>query len=334
MTKGLYRVAVFFCLSYILAVVPAYGGGPQGVALLYPQDKSLVEAKLISVVVYLGDSDADMVIIARNGREIENVPVPKGQKYICKVITIDVGHNEIGVRVVKGGSTVESKQVSVFFRSDLSKKFAIKPSDYNKKPFHNEDGEKACASCHRMELTEKDSKPDKPEDSLCYQCHKRITSYPFIHGPVVKWACLTCHNKDSRPFKYMTPKPDKDLCFSCHKEKKAEWVTKKYIHGPTARGTCTLCHNPHASEHPYWLKKATWNLCVTCHEEMGKGKHMLKPFAIPNKTHPTRGIPDPSRPGKMISCASCHNPHASNAKFLFAYEVPTIYDLCKKCHKF
>lgn len=326
-------IRVLFLPLLVLIAVPCAASDSQSISLLYPQDKSLVEAKLLSVVISLGDGDVDSVSITRNRKDVANLTALRGKKYICKVITVDHGTNDIVVRAIKGGRNVESR-VSVFFRSDLSKKFTKFPPEFEYKPFHSQEREAVCAPCHKMEATERDLKPERPEESSCFACHKRITSFGFVHGPAARWNCIACHNKDSKPSKYATQKPDRDLCLMCHKEKISEWAPKKYVHGPTARGKCTLCHNPHSSENAFWLKKPAWNLCVSCHEEMGKGTHMLKPFAIPNKKHPTRGVPDPSRPGKQMSCASCHNAHASNYRALFVVDATDLYAFCQRCHKF
>ncbi|HWR59165.1 MAG TPA: cytochrome c3 family protein [Thermodesulfovibrionales bacterium] len=317
-----------------MLVVVSARGDSQGISLLYPQDRSLVESKLLSVVISLGGSDIDRIIITRNSKEVESLAVIRGKKFVCKVITIDYGLNTVGIRAMKDGKTVESKEVAVFYRSDLSKKVTKNPPEFQNRPFHTQSREETCKPCHTMEASEKDLKPEKPEDSMCFQCHSKITSLGFVHGPSARWHCLACHEKDSKDSKYVTQKPDRELCLKCHQEKISDWAPKKYVHGPTARGKCTLCHNAHSSDNAFWLKKPTWNLCVTCHEEMGKGKHMLKPFSLPDKKHPTKGIPDPSRPGKQLSCASCHNAHASNYRALFAIDTSDLFEFCQRCHKF
>ncbi len=197
-----------------------------------------------------------------------------------------------------------------------------------------------CASCHSVEPTEADKKPvsiatitdkkgSKPK-STCYSCHKSIMAYSYEHGPASVWACLSCHEQDSSP-RYAVAKPDAEICYTCHVEQKAEWLSKKHIHGPVNVGMCSICHNPHASDHPFHLYKDTWNLCVTCHVENGTGMHVLADV-YSTEGHPTRGKPDPVRIGKELSCASCHNPHASDFHNLWTFGVDSLYDLCQKCH--
>lgn len=322
-----------YCLSFILLIAPfASGDSSRGVSLAEPPDKSLVEGKLLPVVIHLNRDDVDRVIISRNNREIENVSTVKGKRYICKTIPIDFGLNIINIRAVTAGKTVESKEVTVFCRSDISNMARKHPPDFQEKPFHTDGRDETCRPCHKMEVTQRDLRPEKPEDSSCYACHSKIVLFNYVHGPAARWTCLTCHDKDSRPSKFATQQPDSTSCFACHGDAKAAWAAKKYVHGPTATGKCTVCHNPHASDNPFWIRKQAWNLCVSCHEDMAKESHVLKPFALVSKGHPTRGVRDPSRPGKMLTCASCHSPHVSNMSSLLALEEGNIYSFCNKCH--
>ena len=62
--------------------------------------------------------------------------------------------------------------------------------------------------------------------------------------------------------------------------------------------------------------------CVDCHEDMADTPH-------PVPTHPISGVPDPSRPGKELTCSSCHDPHGSDHSSLLYQEG---YGICKRCH--
>ena len=73
-------------------------------------------------------------------------------------------------------------------------------------------------------------------------------------------------------------------------------------------------------------------LCTTCHPDQGNGVHVVAGY-IRVSTHPTQGKRDRSRPGKSISCTSCHDPHRGEHVYFFAYEVKNRVDLCKACHK-
>ncbi|MDH4028593.1 MAG: hypothetical protein OEU95_07180, partial [Nitrospirota bacterium] len=203
-----------------------------------------------------------------------------------------------------------------------------------------------CAACHILEPGGQDRKnvdisafsgavsKENIEaaiaSSTCYSCHKSMTSYPFVHVPAAVWSCLSCHNPGAEP-RYSVIKPDTRICFGCHIKEKEEWYARKYLHGPFTAGQCAICHNPHAADHPYNLHKSTWNLCLSCHIDKGSGEHIVASY-INTYNHPTRGKPDPLRKGRELSCASCHDPHASNSPRLWRLDAGSGFALCKKCH--
>jgi predicted CXXCH cytochrome family protein len=277
----------------------------------------------------------DAIAIIRNNEDIFKVTDVKGKEFLCKTIKLSFGPNEIVVNAFEGGfggRKVGSKKATIFLRSDISREFRIATPEFQKKPFHREDNENACLSCHVMKTSERDIKPQRPVDSMCYPCHRKITEYGYVHGPAATWNCLSCHEQNAKPVKYITRQPERELCFVCHKEKKEEWMPKKYWHGPTATGKCSICHNPHASNNISWLKKPSWDLCITCHEDRASGRHVVAGFVF-GSSHPTKGRPDPLRHGKELSCASCHNPHAANSRALFANDAISPGSLCRMCHK-
>jgi predicted CXXCH cytochrome family protein len=119
----------------------------------------------------------------------------------------------------------------------------------------------------------------------------------------------------------------KRTCLKCH----GEIAARTFKHGPADAGYCNLCHDPHASSQAAWLRKSVWDLCTTCHTEKASGVHVVAGF-VTGQTHPTRLKPDPMRPGKRLTCASCHDPHGAEDKYLFVYETGSRSELCKKCH--
>lgn len=119
----------------------------------------------------------------------------------------------------------------------------------------------------------------------------------------------------------------KDACFKCHEG----IANKKFKHGPVDAGYCNLCHDPHASPNPAWLRKPAWELCTTCHADQGSGVHVVAGVVYGN-SHPTKSKRDPARPGKRLTCSSCHDPHSSENEQLFAYDVNSRAELCTICH--
>jgi predicted CXXCH cytochrome family protein len=119
-----------------------------------------------------------------------------------------------------------------------------------------------------------------------------------------------------------------ETCQKCH----PEMTDRKFKHGPVDSGYCNLCHDPHASPNSAWLRKPVWDLCTTCHPDQGNGVHVVAGY-IKSFSHPTKGKKDRSRPGKTLSCSSCHEPHRGEHEYLFAYDMNDRSDLCKRCHK-
>ncbi|MBI4697644.1 MAG: hypothetical protein HY758_01675 [Nitrospirae bacterium] len=72
--------------------------------------------------------------------------------------------------------------------------------------------------------------------------------------------------------------------------------------------------------------------CVSCHEGKDSGRHIIAGYVF-GESHPTHGKPDPLRPGKELSCTSCHNSHASDSQRLWALNAENAFVLCQKCHQ-
>lgn len=307
-------------------------GGQGKFSIILPANDSLAEGRLIAVVARAGGG-ADTLAISVNNKAIVNAPVASGKGgFVCKTVSLGFGPNEIVVSALSGGKAVRSGKVTVFYRSDISRRFNIAPSRFHAAPFHEGKNEGLCSRCHDLTVNKKTLNPSGPSDSICYPCHKELTKFSHVHGPAAVWACLACHKQNSEPVSYETPQPDKALCRTCHSAEIKKWTARKYWHGPTSTGKCTICHNPHASNNDFWLRKPTWYLCTGCHAHKASGEHVLASFVLGKGGHPTKGYPDPMHPGMMLTCASCHNPHASNARYLFNYGATSIFGLCVTCH--
>ena len=153
-----------------------------------------------------------------------------------------------------------------------------------------------------------------------------------IIPPATRVAYRAFDREQSRIFDPKTPaqlgSTVAETCQKCH----PEMTNGKFKHGPVDSGYCNLCHDPHASSNSAWLRKPVWDLCTTCHPDQGNGIHVVAGY-IKSFSHPTKGKKDRSRPGKSLSCASCHEPHRGEHEYFFAYELNNRPDLCKRCHK-
>jgi predicted CXXCH cytochrome family protein len=195
-----------------------------------------------------------------------------------------------------------------------------------------------CTTCHTAvdardiphKMTTKTPKGLSAEQpDLCYGCHdKSLFNKKFVHA-AIGMGCTGCHNPHASKYaKLLTSEPP-DLCYACHDK---GMFTKKNVHPPVAAGQCTACHAPHSSGMASLLEKPVDELCSTCHDGKSSGKHILAGYGLGDR-HPTRGRPDPARPGKELSCTSCHSPHSSYGKFLFPDEAVHSDNLCLICHR-
>jgi predicted CXXCH cytochrome family protein len=53
-----------------------------------------------------------------------------------------------------------------------------------------------------MELGPEDRTVARPENVLCFSCHREVPTGKYIHGPAALWNCLVCHDPDQRPVRY------------------------------------------------------------------------------------------------------------------------------------
>jgi predicted CXXCH cytochrome family protein len=198
-----------------------------------------------------------------------------------------------------------------------------------------------CTTCHAAvdardiphKITNKNAKGlSDVQPDLCYGCHDKSLFNKKVVHPAIGMGCTACHNPHASKFAKLLISDPPDLCFGCHDK---GMFTKKNVHPPVAAGQCLFCHAPHSSDIASRLQKPVEELCETCHVHVGmsSGKHILAGYGLGDR-HPTRGGPDPARPGKELSCISCHSIiHSSNGKFLFSDEAVRSGNLCLLCHK-
>jgi predicted CXXCH cytochrome family protein len=194
-----------------------------------------------------------------------------------------------------------------------------------------------CLVCHQQSgESGRIGFPNVNIQDICLACHtgKRIwLSQPFIHGPVTVGGCTICHNPHGENNRYqLFAQGALELCVACHGDKEnlvTETIEDRlpYVHGViSGEGGCVACHEPHATDQPFMLKKPINELCSGCHSEV-----ISKSKGHPVANHPVSAPRERLRPGRKLTCTSCHDPHGSINQLMLV-QSPLGGRLCRECH--
>jgi predicted CXXCH cytochrome family protein len=321
-----------FIIALSLAAFPALAAPvPGGVALLSPRDRSFVESDLVTLIVRMDGKVINNVKVTLNGKGQDAAVSKEGSFHVAfEGIRLSPGMNSLHMTGYKDGKSVTEKDCLLFFRSDLDPIAGSPPAGFARYWFHTASNQKECTPCHRLDFAGTVENPAEPGKSPCHDCHgKLIANYRFVHGPAAVWSCTACHETGDSGRKLAVRQPDEKVCLPCHEN---DWSKMKYLHGPTAAGNCTACHNPHASNENYFLRLNTADLCVACHDDIASKPHVISGFSG-IAGHPVRKSPDPFNPGRDFTCASCHNPHATDFPFMLSGDSSSMFQYCQSCHK-
>jgi predicted CXXCH cytochrome family protein len=304
------------------------------ITFVYPAQKEWV-TRSDYLVLKLDNPDINGVKITINGLESDllKTGTPEYRKAFRDFLILqamwDQGKNSITVDGFNGDKKVESVTTDIYYHTTRGD--GVVPTDFRFLPFHTTDNDRLCSPCHNMNPSAVQTEDSVGKANPCYTCHNKMINFAYVHGPAGTFSCVYCHNGKENP-KYATVRRDAQLCGECHVEQVADFQKHKLQHGPVEAGMCEICHDPHGSANPAQLRAPINALCLSCHEEVGKGVHAV---ATPSgEGHPLTGKPDPSRPGsgRMLSCVSCHDPHAGDYRFYFQGNAPTSMELCQLCH--
>jgi len=184
-----------------------------------------------------------------------------------------------------------------------------------------------------------ETKDLKPE--TCLKCHPAKNQGKFVHT-AVGMGCMNCHLPASAYDKTIIAliATGGDLCARCHEAKK-----DPVQHGPFQAGQCLVCHDPHTGDYKAQTRAAVNTLCLSCHMLNqpdarvnaqtkivslldGRIYDLASWESAPKISagHPENRMPDKASDRVMVkksenldaepNCLSCHDPHASKAKYL------------------
>ena len=311
-------VAALLCLLGLGKVVAPDQVWAGSVELLTPRAGATIVAVMPEIHVVLRQPEADAE---------SRIRVGKSKTALKPVVVMEDGENRylhFRLPLVPGKNqfiiTPGDQQVELNYQQ-VKGALIQKPFGKETYRFHLDDKlPEACGGCHELlESTNLDKMGLLKGLTSCGACHKNfIDRNKWKHSPTVNNQCLLCHQQSVQPMRIGIPlgKID-DTCFVCHNSLK-ESQSKEHRHGPLVAG-CTLCHNPHGDEYRYYLwADGAMDICVTCHSDKRKLVDGDNPVPY------LHGII------KGAGCVICHNPHASDERFMLRRSVN---QLCLGCHQ-
>lgn len=217
-TAAVISLAVTLIAFSLPAAQPA---ASPSISILYPKHNSLVGKRVNLVVDPATDWSTAPFFQVVVGNIVYPVIDTSTGRHAMQGLVLEAGSNTITVRVLaavpepdkgtdrekeKTKETATMKYTQVLSRSitvyNREGNFAATPPQFTAQYFHSREQEGACSGCHRLEAEPKDFKPGKPEEMLCYPCHRKIPTGRHVHGPAAVWNCLSCHNPELYPVKY------------------------------------------------------------------------------------------------------------------------------------
>ncbi len=301
--------------------------------LIYPEDGTFVVRSDFMIVKGGAEPPLDGLTIEINGLKsgLIDISNPEYKKIFADFLILEPefepGKNSISLEGYAQGEVVRKVAGEIYFLKDP---YGLPPSGYRPYVMHTPQREALCAPCHNMSPTPQQLQISSADQNPCGSCHKRMLDKKQVHGPAGVFRCTTCHDPNSKPSKYKTSGGNEESCAKCHTDKVASFKTARFVHGPVAVGLCSVCHDSHASDHPAQMHGPINDVCSSCHANVDLNRHVVSGIMRP---HPLQGVADPSRPGRELSCSSCHNPHSGASKVFFEekYAASTMM-LCQKCH--
>ena len=304
--------------------------------LLYPADGTHVVKSDYLIIRGSENPMFDGISIEINGVKSEVFDLSGAEyrqafgEFLIVQPEFDPGVNNIVIEGYLAGKSEARAVARVYFHKDH---LIAPPEDFRAEAVHRPEFEAKCIRCHNMEPTPGALAGVAAPANPCAGCHARMLDRNHVHGPAGVYQCTYCHEEGSKPTKYrVKPQPDVELCGDCHSDKVEEYRKSPFVHGPIEAGMCMICHDPHATDNIAQLNQPVNELCLGCHAGVDTKVHVLRGLSS-GKSHPLGGGNDPSAPGKLFSCASCHNPHGGKSGKLFVRGVEDRLELCRLCHQ-
>lgn len=318
----------------VVALMQLSAFGAQALEIVYPADKTYV-VRSNYLILKGGREDVSGLTVSINGLKSGLIDISSPQyKAAFKDLLIlqpqfNPGRNEIEVQGFVGGEAYETVKADIYYVD--GDPTAVPASGYKPFVMHIPEREKKCEPCHNMNPDKVEMGLDTAQNNPCGSCHKRMLAKRHVHGPAGVYRCAYCHDASSRPGKYQPRAENATLCNECHMDKIEEFRKNKFVHGPVGVGLCLLCHESHGTDNISQLLAPINQLCLGCHDTVGEATHVVR--GVSGSGHPLKGVPDPWRTGRELSCTSCHNPHGGMGGSFLQQGKTSAFALCGICHK-
>jgi predicted CXXCH cytochrome family protein len=324
-------------LAALLALLAGGALAPrpaQSLELVYPADKTYFLRSDFLIIKGGAAPPLEAIAVEINGAKSEPIDISAADykaafgDFLILQPDFDPGKNAIKLEGYAGGKQVAAAAAQVWYLD--GDPTALPPAGYAPFVMHLPQKEKLCAPCHNMSPGQAELAAETEGANPCASCHKRMLAKKYVHGPAGVYKCAYCHDPASQPSRYRVRAHDAVLCNECHLDKVKKFNTSKFVHGPVGAGLCSVCHDPHASDQPAQLLAHANAICLGCHDQVDKAVHVVR--GVGGKAHPLKDVPDPSNPGRMLTCASCHDPHGGQGNYFFARGLTGRFALCQLCH--
>jgi predicted CXXCH cytochrome family protein len=207
---------VFLIMVSMPAVSPATAE-PAALSVIYPKPNSVVGNKVNVVLdpasdwatipyfqVAVGGTVSEVIETSSGRHAIQGFALQPGMNTVTIKVLVDANagkKDDKGKELSRAFREVLTRHISVFSRVELFTG-RVAPKGYVPELFHSRENEAVCSGCHQLEAAPSVSPPKKPEEVICFACHRSTPTGRHIHGPAAVWSCLSCHNPDLYPVKY------------------------------------------------------------------------------------------------------------------------------------
>jgi len=201
----IHRVIMAAVLVLLGAAFPAETAETREVVILYPKDHSVVYDK-VNLVLDPADAPVFQAVVGTSHYPLVDTSTGK---HAYQGLVLMPGINTITVKLFKSSDDsagaarklIATREITVFSRVELYAKGAI-PAGFRQDYFHTRRQEEFCSGCHDLNPGKQAGSPRKPEDVICFGCHKEMPAGKNMHPPAADWDCLACHDPDLYPARY------------------------------------------------------------------------------------------------------------------------------------